>query len=200
MLVVDVLDHPTLCGAGDGCVVEHGEVADHLAQSDPASVGADCLVELTGQQVFENYLLWARHSGGVDLHDAEGVGLQELLEHDAVLHLFTGCHGDGIDGPGNGCVADDVIGAGGLFDPCQVEVMEMVDPINGLRDIPDLIGVDGQADVGADGIPGQSQAAYVIIEVLAYFELDLLEALFLSLPFGDLHHFFVAVAKPSWCC
>ena len=197
VLVIDVFDHAAVHRAGYRHIIEHREVAYGLAQTHAAGVRADGLVELLCQQVFEHDLLRTGHSGGVDLHDAEGVGLQVLLVQDAALHLFAGGDLDGIDGARNRGVANHVIRAGRLLDPRQIEVVELVDPVDGGGNIPHLVGVHGEAHVGADGFAGLGQATQIVVDVLADLELDLLEALDLRLLLGERDHLLVGVAEPT---
>ena len=197
MLVIDVFDHAAVHRAGHGHVIEHREVAYGLAQAHAAGVRADGLVELLREQVFEHDLLRTGHAGGVDLHDAEGVRLQILLVQDAALHLLAGGHLDGVNGARNRGVADHVIRAGRLLDPRQIEVVELVDPVDGGGNIPHLVGVHGKTHVGADGFAGLGQATQIVVDVLADLELDLLESLDLGLLLGEGHHLLIRVAEPT---
>src|SRR4051812_39361277 len=67
--VVDVLDDTVLGGAGDGDVVEHRQVLDHLAQTHPSGVRADRHAELRGEQQDRDVLVDAADPRRVDLHD-----------------------------------------------------------------------------------------------------------------------------------
>jgi len=197
VLIIDIFNHSAIHRAGYRHIIEHREVTHGLAQTHAAGVRADGLVELLCQQVFEHDLLRTGHSGGVNLHDAEGVGLQVLLVQNAALHLFAGGDLDGIDGARNRGVANHVIRAGRLLDPRQIEVVELVDPVDGGGNIPHLVGVHGEAHVGADGLTGLGQAAQIVIDILADLKLNLLEALDLGLLLGEGHHLLIRVAEPT---
>ena len=75
--------------------------------------------------------------------------------------------------------------------------MELVDPVDGGGNIPHLIGVHGEAHVGADGLTGLGQAAQIVIDILADLKLNLLEALDLGLLLGEGHHLLIRVAEPT---
>ena len=92
-----------------------------------------------------------------------------------------------------------VIRAGRFLNPCEVVVLEFADPFDGLRHIPDLVGVDGDGDVRADRFTGELQPAQIVLEVLADLELDLLEAHDLGLLLGQTDHLLVGIAEPSSC-
>ena len=168
-----------------------------LAQAHAAGVRADGLIELLCQQVFEHDFLRTGHSGGVDLHDAKGVGLQILLVQNTALHLLAGGYLDGIDGARDRGVADHIIRAGRLLHPCQIEVVELVDPVDGGGHIPHLVGVHSEAHIGANSLAGLGQTAQIVIDVLTDLELDLLESLDLGFLLGKGHHLLIRVAKPA---
>ena len=88
--VVHVLDDPTVHRSADGDVVEDREVLDVLAQADAAGVRADGHAELGGQQQDGEDLVDAAEPAAVDLADADGVRLEELLEHDPVVAVLAG--------------------------------------------------------------------------------------------------------------
>ena len=194
--VVDVLDDPVGGGAGHREVVEHREVLDEFAQPDAARVRADGDAELGGEQQDGEVLVDAADPGRVDLEDVEGAGLEELLEHDAVLDVFAGGDLDGGDGGADRGVAEDVVGAGGLLDPVRVERGQRPGPADGLGDVPALVGVDGDAHAGADDRAGGAAAPYVVVEVGADLQLDLGEAVG-DRGGGQTSELLVVVAEPA---
>ena len=94
-------------------------------------------------------------------------------------------------------MAKNIIQAGRFLNPREIVVLEFADPFNGLRHIPDLVGVDGDGDVRADRFTGELQPAQVVLKVLADLELDLLEAHDLGLLLGQADHLLVGIAEPS---
>ena len=78
----------------DRDVVEDREVLDVFAEADAARVGADRHAELRGHEQDRQHLVDPAHAAGVDLADADGVRLQELLEDDPVLAGLAGGHPD----------------------------------------------------------------------------------------------------------
>jgi hypothetical protein len=73
--VVDVLHHPPVQAGAHPQVVEDGQVLDVLAEPDAAGVRADRHPELRGQQQLGEDLVDPADPAGVDLHDADRVGL-----------------------------------------------------------------------------------------------------------------------------
>lgn len=194
--VVDVLDHAAVQRTADADVVEHGQVLHQLAQADAAGVRADRDAELGREQQDRQVLVDAADPGRVDLQERDGPGLQELLEDDPVLHVFAGGHADGADAPGDGGVAEHVVGAGRLLDPVRVVRGERADPLDGGVDVPALVGVDRDGEVGAAHLAGGGEAADVVLEVGADLELDLGEALVEGL-LAQAAQLVVVVAEPA---
>ena len=94
---------------------------DQLAQAHAARVRTHRHPEPRRQQQDRHDLVDAAEPAGVDLADADGAGLEQLLEHDPVVDVLAGGDPDGRDAPGDGRVAQDVVRAGGLLDPVRVE-------------------------------------------------------------------------------
>src|SRR5690606_35886641 len=194
--VVDELDGTILHRSGHGRIIEEGEVLDELAQADAAGVRADRDTELGRQQHVRDVLVRAGHARGVDLHDVDRAGLEELLEHDAVRDGLTGGDLDGRHAPADVGVAEDVVGGGRLLDPVGLELGESAHPLDGLADLPALVGVDADADVRADGFAGQPHPVAVLLEVAPDLELDHAETVGDRLP-AEPDELVVAVAEPS---
>src|SRR6202042_1526343 len=129
-----------------------------------------------GQQQDGEVLVDPADPGRVNLQDVQCTGLDQLLEHDPVLHVLAGGdlhRGDGLADEG---VAEDVVRAGGLLDPVRVEALQFPDPGDGLHHVPPLVGVDGNAHAGADRFARHLHAPDVVGQVGADFQLDLGEA------------------------
>jgi hypothetical protein len=95
--MVDVLDPATVQIAADRDEVEHRQVLDDLAQADTAGVWADPDTVLGRQQEDGDVLVHPADPAGVDLRDVDRVGLEQLLEDDAVLDVLARCDGDRRD-------------------------------------------------------------------------------------------------------
>ena len=93
-------------------------------------------------------------------------------------------------------VAEDVVRAGGLLDPVRVEALQLPDPGDGLRHVPPLVGVDGDAHVGADRFARRRHAPDVVGQVGADLQLDLGEAVRYGL-LGQPGQLLVRVAEPA---
>lgn len=105
--VIHVLEH-ALLPAHDH-VVDRAQVLRVLGQPHAAAVRHDGHVELGGHQQDGDDFVDAAQPARVDLADVDGAGLQELLEHDAVLAHFARGHADVVGGQGgaDGFVAED---------------------------------------------------------------------------------------------
>jgi len=144
-------------------------VLDEFAEADAAGVGADGDVELFGEEVDGEDLVDAAEAAGVDLAELKATGLHELFEEDAVLAVLAGSNTDaeGIDGAGDGGVAEDIVGAGGFFDPEWLEAGEGLHVVDGLVNVPPLVGVHHELAVVADLLADDGAAADVVGEVTA---------------------------------
>lgn len=94
-------------------------------------------------------------------------------------------------------MAKNIIQAGRFLNPREIVVIEFADPFNGLRHIPDLVGVYGNDDVRTDRFMGKLEPAQIVFEVLTDLKLDLLEAHDLGLLLGQTDHLLVGIAEPS---
>ncbi len=174
--VVDVLDPPALRCSADGDEVEHRQVLHHLAQTDATGVRAHRHAELRGEQEDGEVLVDAADPAGVDLHDVDRLGLQQLLEDHPVLDVLAGGDPDRAHRVADGAVAEHVVGRGRLLDPVRIELGEPRHPVDRLTDAPPLVGVDGDARVVAGGDAGDLQPANVGLDVGADLQLQHREA------------------------
>ena len=99
-------------------------------------------------------------------------GLEHLLEQHAVHPVLTRRHPDRGDCPADRGVTEHVVGTGRLLDPERRELGEATDPLDGLRHVPHLVGIDHQVGVPADDLAGDGHAAVVVVAVRAHLELD----------------------------
>lgn len=87
-----------------------------LGQTDTTAVGHDGDVVFGGHEQHGDDFVYTAQTAGVDLADVDCAGLEELLEHDAVLAHLAGGDADavGLEGFADGLVAEDwdVLGRG----------------------------------------------------------------------------------------
>ena len=100
--VINVFDDPALQRATDSDIVEHREMLYIFAEPYPAGVRTDRNTKLCRQQQNSQHFVDAANTTGVDLADANGICLKELLEEYAVLHHLAGRDLDWCDRLGNG--------------------------------------------------------------------------------------------------
>src|ERR1700687_4217631 len=157
--VVDELAGAVFQRAAHGDVVEDRQVLDVLAEPDAAGVRAHRDAELRRQQKYGQDLVDATEPAAVDLAEVDRLGLHELLEHHAVLHVLARCDADWLDRFADAAVAKHVIRAGGLLDPPRVDLGQHLDRADRLVDAPDLVGVEHQLALGTDRLAAQAGAA-----------------------------------------
>jgi hypothetical protein len=174
--VVDPLDPAAFGGAGQRHRVEHRQVLDGLAQADAAGVRADRHAELGRQQQVGDVLVHPGHPAGVDLHDVQGPGLQQLLEHDRVGDVLAGGHRDRPHAPADRGRAQDVERRGRLLHPGKPERRQLGDPADRGRHVPELVRVDGQPGLLAHRLAGDRAPALVVRQRRADLDLHLAEA------------------------
>src|ERR1700694_4121901 len=170
--VIDELDDSVLERGRDTEEVEDRQVLDVLAQAYSAGVGADGDVEFGGEEDDGEVLVDSGDGAGVELEDVDGVGLEKLLEDDAVLDVLAGGDADGSGFATHAGVAENVVGAGGLLHPPGVDGAELASAGDGFFDSPLLVGVDHEFVAPADLFTDNVAAAKVLCRVAAYFELE----------------------------
>ncbi len=197
MQMVNELDDAVFEGGRDGEEIEGGEVLDVLAETDAASVGADGDIEFGGEQDDGEVLVDAGYAAAVELEDVDGLGLEELLEHDAVVAVLAGGDADLGDFAADAGVAEDVVGAGGLFHPPGLEFGELAGAVDSFENSPLLVGVDHELVGPADLFTNDLAAVEIVGWVAAYFEFEVRPA------FGEgfvaeTADLFFAVAEPAY--
>ena len=89
MEVINIFDPSVVGRATHGDEVEHCEVLNHLAQADTSRMRTYRDAEPCGEQEDGEVLVDATDSAGIDLHDIDRLGLEQLLEDDPVLHVLA---------------------------------------------------------------------------------------------------------------
>src|SRR6478672_5442268 len=92
--MIDELNHAILHCGGDREEVKDREVLNILAEADSSGVRADRFVKLCGQQKNGKVFVDAGDTAAIKLDDVDGVGLEELLEHDAVMAVLASGYAD----------------------------------------------------------------------------------------------------------
>ena len=157
-------------------MIDHDEMVDVLAQADPARVWAAGDAEAPGQEHHGEHLVHPAEPAGIDLAEADGIGLQQLLEDHAVLALFARGDADGRDAACDRRMAEHVIGRGGFLDPPGVEPREVAHPLDRDRHVPALVRIDHELAVGADLLAHDRAAADVVGQVRADLQLEVVPA------------------------
>src|SRR5689334_2970826 len=87
---------------------------------------ADWDAELCSHQENCQDFVNSSDAAGIDLADADGVGLKELLEDDAVLHMLASGNTDWCNCSCNGSMTKNIIWTGGHFNPEGLKGCQML--------------------------------------------------------------------------
>ncbi|MCY1239851.1 hypothetical protein D9M72_526680 [compost metagenome] len=167
-----------------------------FTEPDAPCVGADRDAEFGGHQLHREHLIHAGEAAGVQLAVVDGLGLEELLEEDAVHAVLAGGYADGLDCPADLGVPEDVVGACWFLDPKGVEFRQLFHPVDRRGNVPHLVGVDHEVALRPDHIAGDAKSADVVLQGGPDFQLDMAVALVHSL-LAQAAQLFVGVAQPS---
>ena len=159
--VVDVLAHAVVERGAHGDVIEDRQVLHVLAQPHAAGVRADRHAELGGHQQHGDHLVDAAQAAAVDLAEVDRTRLEQLLEHDAVLHVLAGRNANRRDCLAYALVSEHVVGAGRLFDPPWVDLAQDLHGGDRLVHSPHLVGVEHETELRPDRGAQQPGAAKV---------------------------------------
>src|SRR5258707_13095625 len=143
-----------------------------LAESNTAGVRAHGNSELCCKQENGDHLIHATQPATVDLTEAYGIGLHELLEDHAILTLFARGNANRRDGLCDCGVTEDVVGARRLLDPPRVEPCQLAHAGDRLIDVPHLIRIHHELAVRPDLGANDRCTAHVVGEVTAHLYLE----------------------------
>ncbi len=88
--VIGVFQRAMLKRGADTDVIKNRKMLDILAQAQAARVWADGHAEFGGEQQHRQHFIDAAESAAIKLAEVHGFGLQELLEHDAIVAMLAG--------------------------------------------------------------------------------------------------------------
>ncbi len=88
--VIDIFDHTTVHGAGNGNIIDHGKMLHIFTKANAAGMWPDWLVVFRSNQQHGQHFIQATHTAAVDLNNVDSAFRDELLEHDTVLAHFAG--------------------------------------------------------------------------------------------------------------
>jgi len=168
-----------------------------LAQANTTRVWVHTDPEFGRHEQNGQVLVHTPYSGGVDLHEIHGFCLQQLFEYHAILSVLACRDGHRSDAAADGRVPQNVIGARGLFDPGDVEFIELTQPGNRGSHIPSLVGVDRQRDIIADSRTGDPATAHIVVGIQTNFYFDGTKSLIDRLA-RQACELFVRIPEPTW--
>src|SRR5712691_2034941 len=112
-----------------------------FTKANAAGVRTDRDAEFGSHEENGQDFVYPADTAGVDLADADGVGLKELLEDDAILHVLTRGNSDRRYCSRDLCMSKNIVRAGGLFDPEGVEGRQPLHCADSLAHLPHLVCV-----------------------------------------------------------
>ena len=172
--MVDVFEHTEL--AADNNVIDGAQVLSVLGKTDTTRVRNDRHTKLLCDEKDGKNLVDTSHAAGIDLADIDGTLLQQLLENDTVLAHLAGSNTNSVrlERLADSLVTENVVRAGRLLDEPRLELGELLHVLDGLRDGPDLVGIDHEevALVVADDLSGDAQSLLVFGDAGSDLELE----------------------------
>ncbi len=199
MQMIHIFDYPAFMGSGNGNIIDHRKMLDIFTQTYATGMGADGQIVFCGHQHNSKDFIDPTQTAGVDLNHIYRAFHDELLEHDPVLAHFASSDLHIANRCADFPVPGNIVGACRFFDEPRLCKTELVHPVDGLIDLPDLIGVDHQVPVRPDCVARYGEAANVIFKVAANLQLDVVETGingFLAKP----AQLVVGIAKPACGC
>src|SRR5579883_942488 len=169
---------------------------DVFTQSNAAGMWADGNTKLCRQQQNRKYFVDTTQAAGIDLTEADRLGLQELLEDDTILYMFAGCHADRSNGMRNACMTKHIVRAGRLFNPPGIDLRQQLHIGDGFFHLPHLVRVNHQLCVRTNLAPQQASPSDVVPNVRTYLQLEMCPTLRQRL-LAQLTQIVVAIAKPT---
>jgi hypothetical protein len=155
--MVNIFKNTTFGGARDADVINEGKMLDIFAETNTTSVRANGNIELLGHQKNGKNFIDTGNTARVDLAEIDGFSLEELLEDDSVLNVFTsGNTSARIQSLADSSMTEDIIGRSGLLNEERVERKKILHPINSLLHIPNLVGVHHQYTIRANFLTEKS--------------------------------------------
>ena len=194
--VLRVLQRAILEACTHHDVVDQRDVLPVLAEADAAGMRAHRHAKLGGEQQHGEHLVQPAESAGIHLQEVDRLRLQQLLEHHAVRAVLTRRDADRLHGAADRGVAQDVVGAGRLFDPEQLVWLQPRHVFDRLADVPRLVRVDHQRAVPADLFAHELAAVLVLGGVAAHLQLEARPAVGQRLP-AQLADAVVGVPHPA---
>jgi len=164
--MVDKFDNAIFERRGDAEEVKSGEMLNIFAEPYATGVGTDGNVEFGGEEDDGEVLINSGYAATIELEDIDGLGLKQLLEHDAVVDVLASGDAYVRDLAADTGVAEDVIGVGGLFHPPGGQFCELARAGDGIEDSPLLVRIDHQL-VGPTDLFADDMAAAKIIRRVA---------------------------------
>src|SRR5215472_10809194 len=170
--MVGEFGHSALEAAADADVVNQRHVLGVLAEAETTRVRTDRNVEFRRQQKNRERFAESAEATVVELAEIDRTGLHQLLEDDAVGTMFAGRHPDWMNRVANRGMTENIVGAGGLFDPQWMELRERAHQGDGLADIPRLVRIHHHKSLAANFLAHQRRATHIFIGVAPYFDLE----------------------------
>src|SRR5450755_3525491 len=167
-----------------------------FTQANASRVWADWDAELGGHKEDRQDFVYPADTAGVDLADGNGVGLKKLLEDDAILHMLTGGNTYRRDYTRNGGMPENIIGAGGFFNPEGVKCSQVLHGRDRLVHLPHLVCIEHQAALCPNLFAHDTRTVHIVRQAQADLQFEVPPAVSQRIA-AKQAHLFIAIARPT---
>src|SRR2546421_13127728 len=167
-----------------------------FAKTNTARVRTDRDAKFGSHEENGQDLVYPADAAGIDLADADGVGLKQLLEDDSILHVLAGGDSDRRYCSRDRGMSKNIVRAGGLFDPEGVESRQALHCTDSLVHLPHLVCVEHQGILWPDLFAHDARTAQIILQAQANLQFEVP-------PVADQRftakqaHLLIAIARPA---
>jgi hypothetical protein len=155
--MVNIFKDTTFGSTRDADIINEGKMLDVFTETNTASVWANRDIELLSHQKDSKDLIDTCDTARIDLTEIDGLSLEELLEDDSVLNVFTsGNTGARVQSLTDRSMAEDIIRRSGLLNEERIERKKILHPIDSLLHIPNLVGIHHQYTILANFLTEKS--------------------------------------------
>src|SRR5438105_12853000 len=121
-----------------------------FTKTNAARVRTDRDAEFGSHEENGQDFVYASDAAGIDLADADGVGLKELLEDDTILHMLAGGNTDWRNCSCNGSMTKNIVWTGRLLNPERIEGCQVLHRGDSFVYVPYLVCVEHQGTRRSD--------------------------------------------------
>src|SRR5215469_7567525 len=121
-------------------------------------------------------LVYSSDTAGIDLADANGIGLEELLENNTILHMLASSNADWCNGPCYCSMAKNIIRASWFFNPEGVKFRQLLHGSDSFFHLPHLVCIEHQYVLRSDLFAHYTSTTQIILWTQPNFQFEVLPA------------------------